>query len=211
MALTFQSAAKHWNFLIVYYILWHWLWEHWFITKFYGIDCLLRHRLFTTALIVYYVVGLFWHCSRSLLTLALIVYYGIDRLLRHWSFTIDYGTDFAFWLFILLFDDLLYTVALTLRARLGTWASGGAEQVCMYVCIYVCMYVCMYVHTCYVLPCSILRPRRCVCFMFLRPKNLYFRNEDIFIYYVLAAVFASCFYVLFKFRFVREAPKGGPL
>ena len=64
---------------------------------------------------------------------------------------------------------------------------------------------CMYVCTCYVLP------RRCVCFMFLRPKNLYFRNEDIFIYYVLAAVFASCFYVLFKFRFVREAPKGGPL
>jgi hypothetical protein len=29
--------------------------------------------------------------------------------------------------------------------------------------------------------------------------------------YVLAAVFASCFYVLFKFRFVSEAPKGGPL
>ena len=31
------------------------------------------------------------------------------------------------------------------------------------------------------------------------------------IYYVLAAVFASCFYVLFKFRFVREGTQGGTL
>jgi hypothetical protein len=32
-----------------------------------------------------------------------------------------------------------------------------------------------------------------------------------YIYYVLAAVFASCFYVLFKFRFVREETQGGTL
>jgi hypothetical protein len=29
--------------------------------------------------------------------------------------------------------------------------------------------------------------------------------------YVLAAVLASCFYVLFKFRLVREANQGSPL
>ena len=35
-----------------------------------------------------------------------------------------------------------------------------------------------------------------------------------FIYYIRAAVFASCFYVLFEFRFVREGgkvPPWGPL
>jgi hypothetical protein len=32
-----------------------------------------------------------------------------------------------------------------------------------------------------------------------------------YFYYVLYAVFASCFYVLFKFRFVREATQGGTL
>ena len=31
------------------------------------------------------------------------------------------------------------------------------------------------------------------------------------LYYVLAAVFAACFYVLFKFRFVRKAAQGGTL
>jgi hypothetical protein len=31
------------------------------------------------------------------------------------------------------------------------------------------------------------------------------------IYYVLAAVFASCFYVLFQFRFVREGTQEGTL
>ena len=31
------------------------------------------------------------------------------------------------------------------------------------------------------------------------------------IYYILAAVFALCFYVLFKFWFVREAAQGSPL
>ena len=35
-------------------------------------------------------------------------------------------------------------------------------------------------------------------------------NPPMPIYYVLAAVFASCFYVLFKIRFVREATKGDP-
>ena len=29
-------------------------------------------------------------------------------------------------------------------------------------------------------------------------------------YYILVAVFASCFYVLFKFRFVREGTQGSP-
>ena len=42
-----------------------------------------------------------------------------------------------------------------------------------YICICVCMYVCMYVHTCYVLI-----------------------SPPMPIHYVLAAVFASCFYVL---------------
>jgi hypothetical protein len=36
-------------------------------------------------------------------------------------------------------------------------------------------------------------------------------REDIFIYYILAAVIASCFYVLFKFRFVREGTQEGTL
>ena len=45
--------------------------------------------------------------------------------------------------------------------------------VCMHVCMYACMYVCMYVCTCYVL---------------IKPPMP--------IHYVLAAVFASCFYVL---------------
>ena len=31
------------------------------------------------------------------------------------------------------------------------------------------------------------------------------------IYYILSAVFASCFYILFKFRFVREGAQGPPL
>jgi hypothetical protein len=44
---------------------------------------------------------------------------------------------------------------------------------CLHVCMHVCMYVCMYVHTYYVLI-----------------------NPPIPVYYVLAAVFASCFYVL---------------
>jgi len=47
---------------------------------------------------------------------------------------------------------------------------------------------CMYVHTYYVL---------------IKPPMP--------IHYVLAAVFASCFYVLFKFRLVREGTKRGPL
>jgi hypothetical protein len=62
----------------------------------------------------------------------------------------------------------------------------------MYVCIYVCMYVCMYVYTYierYVNVCMYV----CiyVCTYVLRP------NETTHaVYYVLAAVFASCFYVL---------------
>jgi hypothetical protein len=45
--------------------------------------------------------------------------------------------------------------------------------VCMYVCMCVCVYICMYVHTYYVLT-----------------------KPPMPIHYVLAAVFASCFYVL---------------
>ena len=45
--------------------------------------------------------------------------------------------------------------------------------ICVYIYIYICMYVCVYVHTCYVL---------------IKPPMP--------IHYVLAAVFASCFYVL---------------
>jgi len=55
--------------------------------------------------------------------------------------------------------------------------SAHPPVLCMYVCIYirmyVCIYVCMYVHTYYVLI-----------------------NPPMPIHYVLAAVFASCFYVL---------------
>ena len=47
--------------------------------------------------------------------------------------------------------------------------------------------VCVYVHTFYVL---------------IKPPIPY---------YVLAAVFASCFYVLFKFCFMREGTQGPPL
>jgi len=77
----------------------------------------------------------------------------------------------------------------------------------MYI-IYVCIYVYTYVHTYYVLTSSRLRPRRCVCFVVLLPKNFTSRMR---IYYVFAAVFASCFYVLFKFRLVREGDQGHPL
>ena len=66
----------------------------------------------------------------------------------------------------------------------------------MYVCMihthththtHTCMYV-SHLHTCYVL---------------IQSTHT--------IYYVLAAVFGSCFYVLFKFRFVREGTQGGTL
>ena len=46
------------------------------------------------------------------------------------------------------------------------------------------------------------------CFYVL--KNLLHERGHIF-YYILAAVFASCFLVLFKFCFVREAAQGPPL
>ncbi len=72
------------------------------------------------------------------------------------------------------------------------------------------MYMCMYVHTCCVLPCRILVPRRCVCFVFLRPK-IFTSGMRTYFYYVCAAVFASCFYVLFKFRLVRGVDQGSPL
>ena len=75
------------------------------------------------------------------------------------------------------------------------------------------MYVCMYVYTCYVLispPMPIhyvLADVFASCFYVL----IYLLQEwwHIF-YYVLAAVFASCFYVLFKIRFVSKATQGGP-
>jgi ATP/ADP translocase len=72
----------------------------------------------------------------------------------------------------------------------------------------------MYVHTCYVLikpPMPIHYVLAAVfasCFYVL----IYLLQEwgHIF-YYVLAAVFASCFYVLFKIRFVRGVTQGGTL
>ena len=60
----------------------------------------------------------------------------------------------------------------------------------MYVYVYVCMYVYTYVHV-------------HTCCVLIQATHT--------IYYVLAAVFASCFYVLFKFRFVREVTQGSPL
>ena len=87
------------------------------------------------------------------------------------------------------------------------------------VCMDVCMDVCMYAYT-YVLrphssrPYHILRPRRCVCFVFASCFYVLFifaSRVRTYICYVLAAVFASCFYVLFKFRFVREGTQGGAL
>ena len=74
--------------------------------------------------------------------------------------------------------------------------------------------LCMYVHTCYVLikpPMPIHYVLAAVfasCFYVL--KSLLHEWGHIF-YYVRFAVFASCFYVLFKFRFVREAAQGGTL
>jgi len=104
--------------------------------------------------------------------------------------------------------------------------------------LYVCMYIHITSklnHLCHILP-----PRRCVYFVFLRPIKIYFTSEDILfitssplcllrvftcfyvlksllhewghnVYYILAVVFASCFYILFKFRFMREATPGGTL
>ena len=65
------------------------------------------------------------------------------------------------------------------EAAVRSWEE-RAQQVSVNICIYACMcvcvckciWVCMYVHTCCVLPYSILRPRRCDCFVFLRPKNI---------------------------------------
>ena len=85
--------------------------------------------------------------------------------------------------------------------------------VCMCICVYVCMYVYVYTYCVLIkppMPYITSSPVRCVCFVFLRPKNLTSRLKT-FIYYILAAVFASCFYVLFKFRFVREGTHGSPL
>ena len=68
--------------------------------------------------------------------------------------------------------------------------------------------------TCCVLikpPCHILRPRRCVCFMFLRPKNLYFRNEDIFIITSVPLCLLRVFTSYLNFGSWERPPKGGPL
>ena len=54
-------------------------------------------------------------------------------------------------------------------------------NVCMYIRMYVCMYVCMYVYICCVLTKPPIPSSRCEHFVNLRPKNLYFMNEDIFI------------------------------
>jgi hypothetical protein len=69
----------------------------------------------------------------------------------------------------------------------GVWV-----YVCMYVYTYVCMYVCM-----------------CVC-MYYVCMYIHITSTHT-VYYVLAAVFASCFYVLFKFRLVKEGTQGLPL
>ena len=72
----------------------------------------------------------------------------------------------------------------------------------------------MYVYTCYVLinpPMPIHYVLAAVfasCFYVL---ILLLQEWGHIYYYVLTAVFASCFYVLFKIRFVIEATKGGPL
>ena len=77
--------------------------------------------------------------------------------------------------------------------------------------MYVCMYVCMYVYTCYVLinpPMPIHYVLAAVfasCFYVL----IYLLQEWGHIFdYVRLTVFASCFYVLFKIRFVRDATQG---
>ncbi len=94
--------------------------------------------------------------------------------------------------------------------------------VCMYVCIYVCMYVCMYirmyvciyVYTCYVLinppmPLHyVLAAVFASCFYVL----IYLLQEWGHIFdYVRLDVFASWFYVLIKIRFVSKDTQGGPL
>jgi len=55
--------------------------------------------------------------------------------------------------------------------------------VCMHVCVHVCMYACMYVCI-------------CVCMYVYIHTYYVLINPPMPIYYVLAAVFASCFYVL---------------
>ena len=75
-------------------------------------------------------------------------------------------------------------------------------------------YIHTYVHTYYVL----IQPTHTIyyvlavvfasCFYVL---FIFASRVRTYIYYVLVAVFASCFYVLFKFRFVRGGTQGGTL
>jgi len=88
------------------------------------------------------------------------------------------------------------------------------NAVMVHICIYVCAYVCMYVYTCYVLISSpmpihyVLAAVFASCFYVL----IYLLQEWGHIFdYVRLDVFASCFYVLFKIRFVSKATQGGTL
>ena len=102
---------------------------------------------------------------------------------------------------------------------------GIITYVCMYVYTYVCiihtyirMYACMYVytyvHTYYVLinpPIPYITSSPLCLLHKFRPKKFLLHEWGHIIYYILATVFASCFYVLFKFCFMREDAQGSPL
>ena len=74
------------------------------------------------------------------------------------------------------------------------------------------MYIRMYcIHTYYVLTKPPIPSCRCKDLVGLRPAGNLLHERGHIIYYVLVAVFAVCFYVLFKFRFVSEGTQGGTL
>jgi len=55
----------------------------------------------------------------------------------------------------------------------------------------------------------LLRPARCVCFVFLRPKIFTSRMRT-YLLLRLSRCVCFVFYVLFKFQFVREGDQGPP-
>ncbi len=97
------------------------------------------------------------------------------------------------------------TPCINVHVRIHTYVCA-----CMCICVYVCVCVCMHVHTCYVL----INPPMPIHYVlaavfascFLRPKNFTSRMR---IYFLLrpSRCVRFVFYVLFKFRFVREGTK----
>ena len=95
--------------------------------------------------------------------------------------------------YVLLKPPVSYTASSSLTAVIASW-------------FYVLKTCASHVRTNY-----ILHPRRCVCFVFLRPVEILLHERGQIIYYILAVVFASRFCVLFNFASWERAHKGPPL